>query len=500
MADNPWGQISQAFSNITANAANMAEMQKNGRLMRQQEQLNQININKSMMEFKQIEEKEKMLNSPWDATTDPLLAGLPDNKRVQYLNSLKKIGVVNQQGIGTQRNRAMVIERMKADVGLASDYANIRLEQSRQSVGDAYEALQKAQQGGDEQKIAQAQQTYKTAVEKNNILAGKVDSGLKKVQINEFFRKNKALIDELTMNNPTLQLLLQQARATDDPAQVQTILMKAVEARQKAMEPVKLGQGEVLVSPGTGGGQPTVIARGEPKPESLQLIGHTPDNQPVNYNPRTGQQEVGGRPYTGRVIPKVEKVVNTSPREMGKDAASLRKEFNSLQEVRDYNNIKTKYNAMVAALGESKTSENMVAVDQALITLFNKMTDPNSVVRESEYARTGVNMPFINMVKGKAQKIMEGGAGLTPEERNAIVRMGKLFMATYQNNYNSRMQEYANYATMSGINPNMVFSSKQAGKTGTEQPKQTYSKADLEFTAKKYGMTVDQVKAKLGIK
>ena len=144
------------------------------------------------------------------------------------------------------------------------------------------------------------------------------------------------------------------------------------------------------------------------------------------------------------------------PHEIGKDAAGLRKEFNNLPEVKEYNTVRTKISAMESAYKEAQTTKNFVAADQAMITLFNKMTDPQSVVRESEYARTGVSMPLINAIKGKASKIRSGGAGLTSSERDAIMKMANLFNASYKQIYGERVKEYRGYAQMQGLDPNMI--------------------------------------------
>lgn len=136
---------------------------------------------------------------------------------------------------------------------------------------------------------------------------------------------------------------------------------------------------------------------------------------------------------------------------------NLRKEFNNLQPVKDYRNIKTKMGSIETVYEESKSSKNFVAIDQALISLFNKMTDPQSVVRESEYARTGQNMPVINSVIGKMEKWLKGGAGLTGEEREAIVKVAKSLNKTYEKNFNALKKEYRGYAKDYGLNPDNVI-------------------------------------------
>jgi len=144
-------------------------------------------------------------------------------------------------------------------------------------------------------------------------------------------------------------------------------------------------------------------------------------------------------------------------RQIGKDVAGLRKEFDALKEVKDYKDVRSKIQVMEKALVQSKTSQSKVAVDQALITLFNKMTDPQSVVRESEYIRTPENMALYSRIVGKIEKIRQGGAGLTDVERNALINMAREFYKTYEGLYNQQTENYREYATKSGLDPDMVI-------------------------------------------
>ena len=174
----------------------------------------------------------------------------------------------------------------------------------------------------------------------------------------------------------------------------------------------------------------------------------------------------GGRVETRKkgIAPKSPKDMESEQRKIGKDAAVLRKEFTNLKEVKDFKEVRTKFQVMQEALKVSTKTNNFVAVDQALITLFNKMTDPQSVVRESEYARTPKDLSVINKIKGKASKILSGGAGLTQDERNALVDMSKNFRNVYAGHYKNSVVEYRKLANMSGLDPNMIVEEeKQSG-------------------------------------
>jgi len=138
-------------------------------------------------------------------------------------------------------------------------------------------------------------------------------------------------------------------------------------------------------------------------------------------------------------------------------AITLRNQLNSYPEIREANSVTPKIESMEAAYNESLTTKNFVAVDQALITLYNKLTDPTSVVRESEYDRTSKNIPLVNALKGKAMKILEGGAGLTPEERMALLKMARLMKKGYDDIKRRRINEYKGYALNAGLDPAKTF-------------------------------------------
>lgn len=58
--------------------------------------------------------------------------------------------------------------------------------------------------------------------------------------------------------------------------------------------------------------------------------------------------------------------------------------------------------------------------DQTILVTFQKILDPSSVVRESEYARSGVGQSVIDRVEGAFQKINQGGTGMTLNDLKAF--------------------------------------------------------------------------------
>lgn len=149
-------------------------------------------------------------------------------------------------------------------------------------------------------------------------------------------------------------------------------------------------------------------------------------------------------PYTQAMLRRLE----AADRQFG---TNLRKEFEGRTEVKDFKEIEFRYDVMDKAFEESKTTGNFVAVDQALITTFNKITDPDSVVRESEYARTANDLALINKIKGKIIKIGKGGPGLTHSDRTAIHRLAGQFKDVSHKKYRKTHSEYMGYFESAGI-------------------------------------------------
>lgn len=125
--------------------------------------------------------------------------------------------------------------------------------------------------------------------------------------------------------------------------------------------------------------------------------------------------------------------------------AGLRKEADGKQIIKDSKEIDLRFSLMTTALSDFKSGKQKTAtaVDQALITIYNKMLDPSSVVRESEYARTPSDLSLLERVKGAgAKQFFSGGAGLTNEVREDLVAMAERFKETYDDKLATEMQPF----------------------------------------------------------
>ncbi len=140
------------------------------------------------------------------------------------------------------------------------------------------------------------------------------------------------------------------------------------------------------------------------------------------------------------------------------NSTKLRQEFINRPEVKDYMTVSPNIKAMDSLLnkGLSGDIKNMVALDQGLITMFNKLTDPQSVVRESEYARTPSNLPIVNQFQGAFQKLQAGGAGMTNDDRKALVQGAKIIANERGGQFQKTLDEYKGTAADYGLDEKLI--------------------------------------------
>ncbi len=85
--------------------------------------------------------------------------------------------------------------------------------------------------------------------------------------------------------------------------------------------------------------------------------------------------------------------------------------------------------------------------------MFNKLADPESVVRESEFERTGQSLSFRNQLLGKWSRLAKGGAGLTNPDREAIFEMAEVFSDVFKRKLTDRRTQFSKFLTSAELNP-----------------------------------------------
>jgi len=157
--------------------------------------------------------------------------------------------------------------------------------------------------------------------------------------------------------------------------------------------------------------------------------------------------------------------------ELMKMTIGLKGDFEGNETVKAYKQVDIQYGIISSqidqvVMGDPKT---YIMIDQILINTANKIMDPGSVVRESEFERTGKGQAFRDKFPGWLKKLKAGGVGLTDENRLAMYEGVVAMQKSYQEAYNREVKSYSELATAGGMNPDLVTGQvkKQAVKGGT---------------------------------
>lgn len=136
------------------------------------------------------------------------------------------------------------------------------------------------------------------------------------------------------------------------------------------------------------------------------------------------------------------------------EISSMRKEFSGIPAIKNFNEIQRQYNQVTNTYNAYKSGKLRAnAADQTMVTTLNKILDPDSVVRESEFARTAAGQSLLARMEGYANKMTKGGGGLTEAEREDLyIAMQEMYKAN-EDEANAYIQSYTDLANRYGINP-----------------------------------------------
>ena len=131
---------------------------------------------------------------------------------------------------------------------------------------------------------------------------------------------------------------------------------------------------------------------------------------------------------------------------------SLQRNTQGAREVqRQYDVMKSAYDRFVR--GEAT---DLNATSQAIITTFNKILDPTSVVRESEYARSPEGQSLIDAISGRIAALSQGGPGLTPASLKEFVDLANVFVTNAQQSLSAANAQAIATAQAFGLNTSLI--------------------------------------------
>ena len=114
-----------------------------------------------------------------------------------------------------------------------------------------------------------------------------------------------------------------------------------------------------------------------------------------------------------------------------------------------------------------KMAENgdLLAGSQAILISFNKMLDPSSVVRESEYSRSASGQSALETMKGFVDKLSQGGAGVTLAELETYRAFGEMVVEnTLKSTVGPERKRIGRLIEYAGVDPSLVFTGRFAPK------------------------------------
>jgi hypothetical protein len=143
--------------------------------------------------------------------------------------------------------------------------------------------------------------------------------------------------------------------------------------------------------------------------------------------------------------------------------------------------VTTQLGLMRAALTAAKQGD-MAAGSQGVLVTFQKILDPTSVVRESEYARSAAGQSLLSRIEGGYQRLVKGGAGVPVQELEKFVSLAEQFAKNQQANANEFKKQAEAIAVDYRLDPERI--TREIGELETKAPPEPGAKPRLRFDAK----------------
>ena len=127
---------------------------------------------------------------------------------------------------------------------------------------------------------------------------------------------------------------------------------------------------------------------------------------------------------------------------------AMASDFSSLPEVKNYSTV-------IRQLSSALTAQNNTAGDQSLIVSYARMLDPDSVVRDTEFAETAKADNTVGRIIARleAEGGFEGGGRLSDVARQRLLQEMRNLAVNYRRGYEGRVEDYKQRAERAGYNP-----------------------------------------------
>lgn len=137
--------------------------------------------------------------------------------------------------------------------------------------------------------------------------------------------------------------------------------------------------------------------------------------------------------------------------------AEARKEFTGLQRVKDFDKVANAYGRISASVKEPSA-----AGDLSLIFNYMKMLDPQSVVREGEFAAAAAAGGYGERIAAMVQKLKDGTLLTAAQRADFVDRANKLYTEA-ESLYDNTRNQYITYATEAGFDEDVLPDFRYSG-------------------------------------
>lgn len=190
------------------------------------------------------------------------------------------------------------------------------------------------------------------------------------------------------------------------------------------------------------------------KPASLLTAGEMAQ---VNQRLLSFTGEKAGATETGRGEAAADVPLNTQQRFAA--TTDLSKQWQTINA--PYREMQRQLTLMQTGL--DRVDADPIGGSQAVLVTFQKVLDPSSVVRESEYARSPQGLGLLDRLQGMVEKYSAGGAGVPKPILDQMVQTARQFLVGMQGwneQHRSRIQKTAESY---GIDPGLVLGADAQG-------------------------------------
>lgn len=206
-----------------------------------------------------------------------------------------------------------------------------------------------------------------------------------------------------------------------------------------------------------------VVAENIKANQPLTLVGSPyakldKEGKPGLYQRRSDGTEV----YVGKPVPSAatgSRSDEVSPTALLNATMGLRTQFG--RETNAAKVVETQLANMEASLKAVKGDAD-AAGSQGVLVTFQKILDPLSVVRESEYARSASGLSLLTSIQGMYDKYTKGGAGVPIAELENFVALAQQFAKNQRDSTAQTVESITSIVEEYGINPVSVFGKREA--------------------------------------